>query len=264
MPYRVARPPPDRLAARVSIDVRPSEDAEKYLATDQLVWFGEVTRRRRRAPAARAAGGPAVRGRPAGRPRGPAQRHLRRPPDGDVAARRGRGPDRRPDVGRRAPGRTPPRRARRDDDRPPRPHPRRRARDLRAARERGRASTAASATAWPRSSSRSTSAAGTTLTAPHLEDEVAGDHHAARRHAARPGCHRAAARLHAAPPRLTPGHDPRLGRLLPPLGLRVRRRSCATRSRRRILFARRDGPRRRGRSCCAASTSGTTPARPAR
>jgi GNAT superfamily N-acetyltransferase len=27
----------------VSIDVRPSEDAEKYLATDQLVWFGEVT-----------------------------------------------------------------------------------------------------------------------------------------------------------------------------------------------------------------------------
>jgi hypothetical protein len=27
----------------VSIDVRPSEDAAKYLATDQLVWFGEVT-----------------------------------------------------------------------------------------------------------------------------------------------------------------------------------------------------------------------------
>jgi GNAT superfamily N-acetyltransferase len=27
----------------VSIDVRPSEDADKYLATDQLVWFGEVT-----------------------------------------------------------------------------------------------------------------------------------------------------------------------------------------------------------------------------
>ncbi len=27
----------------MSIDVRPSEDADKYLATDQLVWFGEVT-----------------------------------------------------------------------------------------------------------------------------------------------------------------------------------------------------------------------------
>lgn len=27
----------------MSIDVRPSEDAAKYLATDQLVWFGEVT-----------------------------------------------------------------------------------------------------------------------------------------------------------------------------------------------------------------------------
>jgi len=27
----------------VRIDVRPSEDADKYLATDQLVWFGEVT-----------------------------------------------------------------------------------------------------------------------------------------------------------------------------------------------------------------------------
>lgn len=27
----------------MSIDVRPSEDAEKFLATDQLVWFGEVT-----------------------------------------------------------------------------------------------------------------------------------------------------------------------------------------------------------------------------
>jgi len=27
----------------VSIDVRPSQDAAKYLATDQLVWFGEVT-----------------------------------------------------------------------------------------------------------------------------------------------------------------------------------------------------------------------------
>jgi len=27
----------------VSIDVRPAEDAEKYLATDQLVWFGEVS-----------------------------------------------------------------------------------------------------------------------------------------------------------------------------------------------------------------------------
>ena len=27
----------------MSNDVRPSEDAEKYLATDQLVWFGEVT-----------------------------------------------------------------------------------------------------------------------------------------------------------------------------------------------------------------------------
>jgi GNAT superfamily N-acetyltransferase len=27
----------------VDIDVRPSEDAEKFLATDQLVWFGEVT-----------------------------------------------------------------------------------------------------------------------------------------------------------------------------------------------------------------------------
>lgn len=27
---------------RVSIDVRPSSDPEKYLATDQLVWFGEV------------------------------------------------------------------------------------------------------------------------------------------------------------------------------------------------------------------------------
>ena len=27
----------------MDIDVRPSEDAEKYLATDQLVWFGEVT-----------------------------------------------------------------------------------------------------------------------------------------------------------------------------------------------------------------------------
>jgi GNAT superfamily N-acetyltransferase len=31
------------LGGRVSIDVRPSEDAAKYLATDQLVWFGEVT-----------------------------------------------------------------------------------------------------------------------------------------------------------------------------------------------------------------------------
>ena len=29
--------------ARVSIDVRPSEDPAKYLATDQLVWFGEVS-----------------------------------------------------------------------------------------------------------------------------------------------------------------------------------------------------------------------------
>ena len=27
----------------MSIDVRPSEDADKFLATDQLVWFGEVT-----------------------------------------------------------------------------------------------------------------------------------------------------------------------------------------------------------------------------
>ena len=27
----------------MAIDVRPSEDADKYLATDQLVWFGEVT-----------------------------------------------------------------------------------------------------------------------------------------------------------------------------------------------------------------------------
>ena len=27
----------------MSIDVRPAEDAEKYLATDQLVWFGEVS-----------------------------------------------------------------------------------------------------------------------------------------------------------------------------------------------------------------------------
>ncbi len=27
----------------MDIDVRPSEDAEKYLATDQLVWFGEVS-----------------------------------------------------------------------------------------------------------------------------------------------------------------------------------------------------------------------------
>ena len=27
----------------MSIDVRPSEDPAKYLATDQLVWFGEVT-----------------------------------------------------------------------------------------------------------------------------------------------------------------------------------------------------------------------------
>ena len=27
----------------MGIDVRPSEDADKYLATDQLVWFGEVT-----------------------------------------------------------------------------------------------------------------------------------------------------------------------------------------------------------------------------
>ena len=40
--YPVARPPPGRLAARVSIDVRPSQDSEKYLATDQLVWFVEV------------------------------------------------------------------------------------------------------------------------------------------------------------------------------------------------------------------------------
>jgi GNAT superfamily N-acetyltransferase len=31
------------LGGRVSIDVRPSADADKYLATDQLVWFGEVT-----------------------------------------------------------------------------------------------------------------------------------------------------------------------------------------------------------------------------
>jgi GNAT superfamily N-acetyltransferase len=27
----------------VSIDVRPSQDADKYLASDQLIWFGEVT-----------------------------------------------------------------------------------------------------------------------------------------------------------------------------------------------------------------------------
>ena len=27
----------------MSIDVRPSKDSAKYLATDQLVWFGEVT-----------------------------------------------------------------------------------------------------------------------------------------------------------------------------------------------------------------------------
>jgi GNAT superfamily N-acetyltransferase len=31
------------LAGAVSIDVRPSEDADKFLATDQLVWFGEVS-----------------------------------------------------------------------------------------------------------------------------------------------------------------------------------------------------------------------------
>lgn len=40
---RVARPRTGLLAARVSIDVRPSQDPAKYLATDQLVWFGEVS-----------------------------------------------------------------------------------------------------------------------------------------------------------------------------------------------------------------------------
>ncbi|GAA5117698.1 GNAT family N-acetyltransferase [Alloalcanivorax gelatiniphagus] len=41
--YPVAGADAGRLAGRVSIDVRPSQDAAKYLATDQLVWFAEVS-----------------------------------------------------------------------------------------------------------------------------------------------------------------------------------------------------------------------------
>lgn len=40
---RLHVPTPDDWLTRVSIDVRPSQDAEKFLATDQLVWFNEVT-----------------------------------------------------------------------------------------------------------------------------------------------------------------------------------------------------------------------------
>ena len=238
--YPVARPHARTVGCRMSIDVRPSEDADKYLATDQLVWFGEVTD----------ADADHLRlGLPEdqrfvvdlpGRPGRPAQRHLRRTPDGDVAARRGRRPDRRPHLGRRAPRLAPPRRAGRDDDRPPRPArttpaPAISALHASEAAIYGRYGYGMAALELPgvdsaavRRSPRRTSRTRSPASPPTWS--TMSD----------PGRGRADARLPARLARRLPRHDRRLARLLLALAS-SRPSSCATRSRRRVLFARRDG-----------------------
>ncbi len=103
---------------------------------------------------------------------------------------------------------------------------------------------------------------GTTFTAPHLEDEVAGITTQLADDVRRRACaeRMRACQLASAPD--LPRHDHRLARLLLPPGARDRPRSCATRSH-DASSSRAATARTSGSSACAASTSGATPDPPA-
>ena len=171
-------------------------DADRYLASDKLVWFdspGEepLELQLRGVPADQrfAAEVVGLRGRPGDLPR-----HLRRPPDGAVGARRRRcrprRPGGRPDLGGRPPRPPPPRPADRDDAAPLRADPPRGRAPLGAPRQRARHLRPARLRAGVPGAEVELGR-GTTFTAPHLEDEAgrhrdpaAHDHRRRRRPAA--------------------------------------------------------------------------------
>ena len=171
-----------------------------------------------------------------------------------------RRPDRRPDLGRGAPRLAATRRAGRDDDRPPHPHPRRRDGDLGAARQRGRdlrplrlRHRGADPPGRPR---------------PRHDVHRAAPrgrgrrHHHPPRHDVRPRRGRADARLPARPRGRLPRHDRRLPRLLlPPVA-----RAAGAAARQGAPTHPLRPPRRRGRRLhrpAPRAQVGATPVRPA-